>query len=57
MIADRYGRKWSIVPSNLVAAVSLFMLAGAFVHAVGSSLAGPRELPTPPTLPPPTCEA
>ncbi len=51
VIADRYGRKWSIVPSNLVVAVSLFMLAGAhaypmflagaFVHAVGSSLAGP----------------
>lgn len=51
VIADKYGRKWSIVPSNLVVAVSLFMLAaahgypmflaGAFVHAVGSSLAGP----------------
>jgi len=51
VIADRYGRKWSIVPSNLVVAISLFMLAGAHgypmflagacVHAVGSSLAGP----------------
>lgn len=51
VIADKYGRKWSIVPSNLIVAVSLFMLAaahgypmflaGAFVHAVGSSLAGP----------------
>lgn len=51
VIADRYGRKWSIVPSNLVVSISLFMLAsssgypmflaGAFVHAVGSSLAGP----------------
>lgn len=51
VIADKFGRKWSIVPSNLVVAVSLFMLAsahgypmflaGALVHAVGSSLAGP----------------
>jgi DHA1 family multidrug resistance protein-like MFS transporter len=51
VIADKYGRKWSIVPSSLVVAVSMFMLAsaggysmflaGALVHAVGSSLAGP----------------
>ena len=54
VIADRFGRKWSIVPSNLVVAVSLFMLAaahgypmflaGALVHAVGSSLAGPAPV-------------
>ena len=51
VIADRYGRKWSIVPSSLVVAVSMFMLAsaggypmflaGALVHALGASLAGP----------------
>lgn len=51
VIADRYGRKWSIVPSSLVVAISMFMLAsaggypmflaGALVHALGSSLAGP----------------
>ncbi len=51
VIADRYGRKWSIVPSSLIVAVSLFMLAsssgyamflaGALVHAVGSSMSGP----------------
>jgi MFS family permease len=51
VIADRYGRKWSIVPSSLVVAVSMFMLAsaggypmflaGALVHALGASLSGP----------------
>lgn len=51
VIADRWGRKWSIVPSNLVVALSMFMLAvshgyamfvvASLVHAVGSSLAGP----------------
>lgn len=50
-LADRFGRKWAIVPSGLVVATGLLMLAGAqsvfmlwvssTVIAAGTALAGP----------------
>lgn len=50
-IADRLGRKWSIIPSGILVGVSLFMIggaqsywmffAGAMLQAVSSALSGP----------------
>ncbi|MEI6136141.1 MAG: MFS transporter, partial [Chloroflexota bacterium] len=47
-LADRYGRRWTIVPSGILVGLSLFWMAGAttytafflaaFVHAVSSSI-------------------
>ena len=51
VIADRMGRKWSIVPSGVLVGVTMFMLAGthsywmffsaAMLHSVAASLSGP----------------
>lgn len=51
MIADRFGRKWSIIPSGLLVAGSLFLMAGshtvamfigaAMVLGVSNALSGP----------------
>ncbi|MGE3857192.1 MAG: MFS transporter [Dehalococcoidia bacterium] len=50
-IADRMGRKWTIVPSGVLVGLTMFMLAGAhdywtffaagMLHSVAASLSGP----------------
>ncbi len=50
-IADRLGRKWTIVPSGVLVGLTLFMIgsadtywvffAGAMLHSVAASLSGP----------------
>ncbi|MFA7248251.1 MAG: MFS transporter [Dehalococcoidia bacterium] len=53
-IADRMGRKWSIVPSGVLVGITMFWIAGAgsygaffaaaAVHALATSLAGPAPV-------------